>query len=62
MRAYGSEVFTPMIVAKYPAQFSGDIEEKKNALKALKNKFKSNFDDLRDRSRQEINRLKVIIS
>jgi hypothetical protein len=59
LRAYGSEVFTPMIIAKFPAQFSGDMDEKRNSLKLLKSKFKSMFDDLSKRSKQEIERLKV---
>ena len=39
LNSYGSEVFTPMIVRKFPLQFSGDMEGMKNSLKITKDKF-----------------------
>ena len=37
--AYGDDCFTPQIVRKFPAQFTGDAKTQKDQLKGLQNHF-----------------------
>ena len=50
LEAYGDDCFTPQIVRKFPAQFTGDAKTQKDQLKSLQNHYDKQLQLLDDRA------------